>query len=60
MTVDPSKSLHINIADFLGYELAYKTLKTNLISKEYVMSLPGLSYTPEQFFWIASGQCYEK
>jgi hypothetical protein len=55
MTVDASKSLHINTADFLGYELAYKTLKTNLISKENVMSLPGLSYTPEQFFWIASG-----
>lgn len=52
--VDGSKSLFTNTADFLSYELTYKALKHYL--KEEDLLLPGITYSPEQLFWIASAQ----
>lgn len=59
MSVDGSKSLHVNVADFLCYELVYKAMKIHaLTSTEKALRLPGLYYSPEKFFWIASAQQY--
>lgn len=59
MSVDGSKSLRINFADFLSYEISYKAMKfemENLTKKPLL--LPGLHYTIEQFFWISAVQRY--
>jgi predicted metalloendopeptidase len=59
MTVDGSKSLRVNFADFLSYEFAYKAMRKdidNLVDKP--LRLPGLHYSIEQFFWISAMQRY--
>lgn len=56
MKIDGSKSLHTNIADFLCYELTYKALK--FYQNESDLRLPGIFFSPEQFFWISSAQRY--
>lgn len=56
MTIDGTKALNTNVADLLCYELTYKAMN-NYLKKED-LRLPGLYYTREQFFWIASAQRY--
>ena len=59
ITVDGSKALRINFADFLSYEFAYKAMKFEIENlTEKPLRLPGLEYSVEQFFWISAMQRY--
>lgn len=47
----------INNADILTYYLTYKAYKSVQQATEHSpLTLPGLKFTPEQFFWISSAQ----
>jgi Peptidase family M13 len=59
MTVDGKKASRINFADFLSFEISYNAMKFEIENlTEKPKRLPGLSYSLEQFFWIASSQRY--
>jgi neprilysin len=56
-TIDGKKASLRNHADFLTYYLSYKAYQSwsNSNSRE-PEKLPGLNFSSEQFFWIASAQ----
>lgn len=59
MTVDGTKALRINFADYLSYQFAYKAMKSEIENlTEKPQRMPGLLYSIEQFFWIAAMQRY--
>lgn len=58
LKVDGKQTLSENIADNAGIRLAYDAYQTWSSNHEPELSLPGLKYTPNQLFWIASAQIW--
>lgn len=57
VNVNGSKSSSQNIGDFLSFYLSHNAYKSwQKSTSEQPPRLPGLFFTPEQFFWISSAQ----
>ncbi|XP_032453792.1 neprilysin-2-like [Nasonia vitripennis] len=59
LTVNGSRTLNENLADYAGVVMGYTGYKEWVEKNGKELPLPGLNYTPEQIFWImvASQDC---
>ena len=59
ISIDGSRTTELNIADYFSAKLCYRALETNIKKSDIKpQRLPGLKFTPEEFFWISSAQKY--